>query len=147
MQAIHLFASLGELWLGRGDLAKARTFGDECLERATRTNSRKYLIKEWRLRGEIALARRQRDEAEEAIRRALTIAEAISNPTQLWKTHVALGRLHAETNRPEAARQAYQAARAVLDGVKGRLRHPELRASFEQAPVVRHVYDLVKRAT
>jgi class 3 adenylate cyclase/tetratricopeptide (TPR) repeat protein len=138
----HLFASLGELWLARGNPARAREFAQHCLELATRTNSRKYLVKGYRLRGEIALARGQWDEAEEALRRALAIAQAIANPTQLWKTHLAFGRLHSETKKPEAARQAYRAAREVIDRIKAGLQNPELRASLENSPLVRHTYDL-----
>jgi class 3 adenylate cyclase/tetratricopeptide (TPR) repeat protein len=138
----HLFASLGELWLARGNPARAREFAQHCLELATRTNSRKYLVKGYRLRGEIALARGQWDEAEEALRRALAIAQAIANPTQLWKTHLAFGRLHSETKKPEAARQAYRAAREVIDRIKAGLQNPELRASLENSPLVRHIYDL-----
>ena len=52
--SIHLFASLGELALARGHLDETRAHADECLERATRTRSRKYLVKGWRLRGELA---------------------------------------------------------------------------------------------
>jgi predicted ATPase len=81
-----VFASLGELWLARGDPAKAQEFADQCLELATRTNLRKYLVKAWRLKGESALARGQWDEAEGMLRQALALAQAIGNPTQLWKT-------------------------------------------------------------
>ncbi|MFQ5946034.1 MAG: AAA family ATPase, partial [Anaerolineae bacterium] len=138
----HLFVSLGELWLARGDPARAREFANQCLELATRSNSRKYLVKGWRLAGEIALARGHRGEAEAALRQALTIAQAIGNPTQLWKTHVAWGRFHAETRKPEAAGPAYRAAREVIDGVKASLSDPGLRASLENAPLIRQVYDL-----
>ncbi|MFQ5932417.1 MAG: tetratricopeptide repeat protein, partial [Nitrospiraceae bacterium] len=138
----HLFASLGELWLARGGPSKAQEFADQCLEIATRTNSRKYLVKGWRLTGEIALARRQWDEAEGALRQALMIAQAIGNPTQLWKSHLAWGRFHAEAKRLEQARQAYHAAREVIDRIKASLRKPELRTSLERAPLIRQVYDL-----
>ena len=140
--SMHLFASLGELWLARGDLGRAREFADQCLDLATRTTSRKYLIKVWRLRGEIALARRQWDDAEAALRQALPVAELIGNPTQLWKTHLAFGRLHAEAKQHRAAQQAHRAAREVIDRVKGSLRHPGLRASLENDPLIRQVYDL-----
>ncbi len=140
--SIHLFASLAELELARGDLAKARELADHCLELATRTNSRKYLVKAWRLKGEIALARRQWDEGEGALRQALHIARAIGSPTQLWKTHLAVGRLHSEAKRPDLARPAYQAARAIVDQVRAGFRSPELRFSFERAPLVQRVYDL-----
>ncbi len=43
-------------------------------------------VKGWRLKGEIALLRRQWDESEEALRQALTLAQVIGNPTQLWKS-------------------------------------------------------------
>jgi tetratricopeptide (TPR) repeat protein len=138
----HLFASLGELWLARGEPARAEEFAAQCLEIATRTNSRKYVVKGWRLLGEIALARRQWGEAERALQQALTIAQSIGNPTQLWKTHLAYGRLHAATRKPEMAQQAYGVAREVIERVKGNLRDPGLRASLESAPLMRRIYDL-----
>jgi class 3 adenylate cyclase/tetratricopeptide (TPR) repeat protein len=140
--SMHLFSSLGELWLARRDHAKAQEFADQCLELATRTNSRKYLVKGWRLKGEIALAHRQWDEAESSLRQALTTAQAIGNPTQIWKTYLALGQLQAETKRREQAQQAFQAARAVIDQIKSNLQDPGLRASLEHSPVIQRVYDL-----
>ncbi len=139
---VHLFASLGELWLARGDPAKAREFAGQCLEIASRTNSRKYLVRGWRLKGEAAAARRQWGEAETGLREALTIAEAIGNPPQLWKTHAALGRLHAERKQGDLARRAYQAAREIVDGIKAGLRDPRLRGGLEQSTLIREIYDL-----
>jgi len=140
----HLFASLGDLWLARGDTAKAREFADQCLEIATRTKARKNLVKGWRLRGEIAMAGRQWDEAEEALLQALAVAQMIGNPPQLWKTHAALGRLSTERNKPDAAHQAYQAARLVIEGIKGRLRSPDLLRSLEAAPLIQQVCALAQ---
>jgi class 3 adenylate cyclase/tetratricopeptide (TPR) repeat protein len=144
--SMHLFASLGELWLARGEPAKTQEFADQCLALATRTNSRKYLVKGYRLKGEIALVRRQWDEAAGVLRQALTIAEAIGNPTQLWRTHLALGRLYADSKKPERARPAFQSAREVIDRVKTSLQNPGLRASLEHSPLIRHLYDLEGRA-
>jgi hypothetical protein len=107
----HLFASLGDFWLARGDPSQARECANQCLELATRTTSRKYLVRGWRLAGEIALAQRRWEEAEQALRHALTFAETIGNPTQLWKTHVVLG-LFAEAKRPEAAQRGQAGDRA-----------------------------------
>jgi tetratricopeptide (TPR) repeat protein len=138
----HLFASLGELWLARGDYAKATEFCDHCLDIATRTQSRKNLVKGWRLKGEIALAQRQWDEAGSALGQALTIAQAIGNPTQLWKTHLALGRFYTGNKKPESAERAFHAGREVIDRIKDRLQSATLRASLESAPMIRQVYDL-----
>jgi len=131
----HIFASLGDFWLARG-------FANQCLELATRMTSRKYLVRGWRLAGEIALAQRRWEEAEQALRHALTFAETIGNPTQLWKTHVALGRLFAEAKQPEEAQRAYRAAKTVIEHVRGSLTDPRLRAGLENALFVRQVCQL-----
>jgi tetratricopeptide (TPR) repeat protein len=134
--SMHLFASLGDLWLARGEPARAQEFVGQCLDIATRTTSRKYVVKGWRLLGEIALARRQRDEAVGWLQQALTLAQTIGNPTQLWKTHLALGQLHAAARQPEQARQGYEAARAVIERVKATLRDSGLRASLERSLLI-----------
>jgi class 3 adenylate cyclase/tetratricopeptide (TPR) repeat protein len=139
--SIHLFASLGELALARGDFDGVRGHADECLERATRTRSRKYLVIGWRLRGEFAFARRRWDDAQHAFQQALHIAGSIDNPTQLWKTHVALARLDDGRHRPDLARRHWDAARGVIKRVLDHLRHPGLRASFVSAPLVREALE------
>jgi tetratricopeptide (TPR) repeat protein len=123
-------------------LAKAREFTDRGLKIAASTDSRKNLVKAWRLRGEIALAHRELEEAEIAVRQALGVARAIGNPTQLWKTQFAWGRVCAARGRPDEAGDAYRAARTVLDRVKTNLQDPALRATLEQVPAIRQMYDL-----
>ena len=98
-------------------------------------------MKGWRLRGEIALARHQLDDAETAFREALAIAEVIGNPTQLWTTHAALGRLLAARGRSAQAGEAYRAGRAVVERVKRTLKDERLRASLEQAAAVRRLFE------
>src|SRR5262249_54815582 len=137
--SIHLFASLGQLAFSSGDLDQAGRHAAECLERATRTRSRKYLVTGWRLRGEIARARRMWDEADHALRESLAVATLIDNPMQLCATHVALGRLHAERQALRPAREAYLAARDVIDRLKSGLRDPGLRVSLENAALIRQV--------
>ena len=140
--SMHVFASLADLWLARGDSTQARTFADQCLEVATRTTARKYLVRGWRLRGEIALASRAWDEAEASLRQALPIAHAVGNPTQLWKTYAALGRLYTDLKRPDAAWSAYRSAREVLDRMKSNVGDPALRETFASAPPIRDLYRL-----
>jgi hypothetical protein len=66
----------------------------------------------------------------------------IGNPTQLWKTHAALGDLHAARGRHDAAGEAYRAALAVIERVQTGLRDPILRTSLAEAPPVRRVRGL-----
>ena len=140
--SIRLFASLGEFWLSRGDPAKAGEFVEQCFENASRTNSKKYLALGWRLKGEIAHLKKQSDEAENALRQALNIAEAIGNPTQIWKSYLALGRLYTETKRKEKAEHSYNAARRVIDKIMESLQDPELRTSIKNHPQICKIFDL-----
>jgi tetratricopeptide (TPR) repeat protein len=136
----HLFAGFGEVWLASDEPAKADGFCNQCLDLATRTESRKYLVRGWRLKGEIAMARLHREDAEEALRKALGFARRVGNPTQLWKTHLALGRLYRETRRQQPARSSYVAARKVLDGIGRSLSTPELKEGFERSPLILAAY-------
>jgi transcriptional regulator with PAS, ATPase and Fis domain/tetratricopeptide (TPR) repeat protein len=140
----HLWASMGELALARGDLDRARARARQCLELATQTNARKNLVRGWRLSGAIACAARRWDEAHQALNEALVIARAIDNPIQLWRTWAALGELHAARGDEEAARRAYRAARAIIDRILAGLSAPELRGSLESLPAVR---DLTSHAS
>ncbi len=123
----HLFHSYGELWLARGDAEKALAYAEECLELAEQSDSRKNIVKGRRLRGEALLAQGKLAEAEQDLNTALGVAQQIGNPTQLWKTHAALGRLRAAQGQVEEARGAYQQALAVIEGVAAGLHDETLR--------------------
>src|SRR5262249_4106612 len=104
----HLYHSLGELWLTKGDAAQALEFADECLKLAEPTMSRKNLDKGCGLRGQALLARGQGEQAEAALARALTLAREIGTPPQLWKAYQALGALYESQADLGRARAAYQ---------------------------------------
>ncbi len=140
----HLYHSLGELWLIKGDAAQAMEFADECLKLAEPTMSRKNLVKGWRLKGQALLAQGQGEQAEAALVRALTVAQEVGNPPQLWKTYQALGALYEWQANPGRARAAYRSALEVIEGVAARLQNQELRRTFLQA---RPVQELRARLT
>ena len=108
------------------------------------TRSRKYESWAWRIKGESATARHTWDEADEALRRALGIAEAIGQPRQTWLGLLALGRLDAARGRREEARLRYRAAWAVIADLRARTRDPALRAGLESAPLISEVEDLAR---
>jgi tetratricopeptide (TPR) repeat protein len=140
----HLFAGLGETWLALDEPTKADEFCDRCLELATRTGSQKYLVRGWRLKGEIAKARLDWAKAEEALRKALTLAKGVGNPTQLWQSHLALGRLYHDTRRVDPARVSFAAAQKVIESIGCSLHTPELKEDFEGSPIFRAVHQRIE---
>src|SRR5262249_41615174 len=136
-----------ELALARGDLDAAANHARRCLDLATRTNARKNLVKAWRLAGETACAAGRWDDAERALQEARTIAEAIGNPAQLWRTYGALAAFHGGQGEKEAARRAAADAVRVVDGVLVGLPDEFLRESLNRLPLVREARARARRAT
>ena len=137
--SMHLFASLGEYCIEKRNMSKATEFTNQCLTLASEKHAKKYLVRGWRLKGEIAMARRQFEEAEDLLRSALTVARAIGNPTQLWKTQILTGHLNQELGRADQSRKSYQSARKVIDGINGALTDGTIRAGIDTLPLVREL--------
>ena len=144
--SIRMFASMGELALARGDLAAARAHSAECLDLATRTGSRKNLVKGWRLAGELERAARHWDRAEQHLRTALELAVSVGNPVQYWRTELALGQLLSDAGRPDEARDAFQRASLRMQRLRESLRHERLRDAFEKSSELRLVNGLLAGA-
>ena len=138
----HLFAGLAELALKSDEPKQAETFCNQCLDLATRSDSKKYLVRGWRIKAEIAVARMQWADAETALVKALHLAEAIGNPTQLWKTRVALGQLAHKTKQNNEAEQHYRAAQRIIEQMTGQVQHPDLLASWQNSTVFQPVREL-----
>ena len=140
--ATHCYASLAQLALLRGDAESAARLADQSLEIAVPTRSRKYESWAWRIKGENATARHRWDEAEEALRRAQAIAEAIGHPRQRWMGLLALGRLDAARGRREEASARYHAAWELIADLQARTKDAALRAGLESVPLIRELVDL-----
>jgi tetratricopeptide (TPR) repeat protein len=141
-----MFASLGELAVVRGDLSTARSHSAECLELATRSGSRKNLVKGWRLAGEIARAERSWDVAEGHFRKSLDLAVSLANPVQVWKSEFALGRFLRDAGRHHEAQHAFARALTVMQRVREGLRQERLRAALDKNLDLRLIQSLVVRS-
>ncbi|MGH7340076.1 MAG: hypothetical protein ACREKH_06270, partial [Candidatus Rokuibacteriota bacterium] len=143
--ATHCYASLGQLALLRGDADRARRFADQSLELGTPTSSRPFESWAWRIKGESATRRRAWEEAQDALGRAVEIAESIRHPRQQWLSWLALGRLRAAEGRRDDARRCYQAAWKIVTALRARVSDPGLRAGLESAPSIRELEELARR--
>jgi tetratricopeptide (TPR) repeat protein len=141
--SIRMFAGMGGLALARGDPATARLHSAECLELATRTGSRKNLVKALRLACDIARAEGDWDTAEGQLRTSLDLAVSLGNPVQHWKTEIALGQLLQDAGRTHEGQHAFQRAFGVMQRVRQTLREERLQVAFEKNPDLRLVQDLL----
>jgi class 3 adenylate cyclase/tetratricopeptide (TPR) repeat protein len=135
----HCCHSLGELWLTKGDADKALRFAEECLQLAEPTESRKNMVKGWRLQGQAYCMQGRRAEAEAVLQKALALAQEIGNPPQLWKTYQALGELYEHQGATDRARSAYATALEVIEGVASRLQDQEIKQTFLSARPVQEI--------
>jgi class 3 adenylate cyclase/tetratricopeptide (TPR) repeat protein len=138
----HLFASLAQYWLARGEPDKARDFVGRNMEIASSSTSRKYIAIGHRIYAEIALGRLDLEEAEAQVRQALALAERIRNPTQLWKTYSLLGDTLERIGRLDDAREARTAAGRVIRGMLSSLVDPHLRHSVEHSQVAERLLSM-----
>ncbi len=94
------------------------------------------------MQGAIFAAREKPEEAQEEFRKALKIAEDLGNPTQLWRTHQALGNLYAKMGKGKAgqAKTRYRAALKIVRDIAGGLTDPELKEGFLQSDPIREVF-------
>ncbi len=143
----HLFHSFGELWLARGDPEKALAYAAQCLVLATQSDSRKNIVKGRRLRGQALQAQGKLREAEQELHAALGLAQQIGNPTQLWQTHATLGRLREAQGKTDEARDAYQQALAVIEGVAAGLHDEMLAATLLDSQPAQAIRSAAETAT
>jgi tetratricopeptide (TPR) repeat protein/transcriptional regulator with XRE-family HTH domain len=137
--AQHLFHSLGELCLTRGQAAAALARADACRRAAEATGSAKNVVKARRLRGQALLAGGELAAAEAELGDALDAARRLGNPPQLWATLAAVGDLRTAQGRLADARRAYGEALAVVEEVAARLSDARLREALLRSPAVERV--------
>jgi class 3 adenylate cyclase/tetratricopeptide (TPR) repeat protein len=141
----HCCHSLGELWLTKGDAEKVLQFAEECLQLAEPTESRKNIVKGWRLQGQAFCMQGKLAEAGAILQKALALAKEIGNPPQLWKTYQALGELYERQGAAEQAKSAYASAIEVIEEVAGRLQDQEIKWVFLAARPVLEIRERLAR--
>ncbi len=137
--AQHLFHSLGELRLTRGDVSQALAYADECLALAEPSESRKNIVKARRLRAEVFLRMGALPQAQEELGIALPLARQIGNPPQLWKTYAVIAHLRQAQAQPGDAIRAYRKALTVIEAVAARLQDMALREVLLTSPHVQSI--------
>lgn len=133
--------ALSEVWLSKGDVAKADEFCERLLRMAETEGLKKYLATSRKLKGEIMLARAvgsrpsavRRKEAESELKEALKIAEEIGALPLLWQIRASLGRLYSASDREGDEKKAtdqFVEAKKIIEEIASKIGDEELQSTF-----------------
>ncbi|MCH7831390.1 MAG: hypothetical protein IIC55_00795, partial [Proteobacteria bacterium] len=134
--------TLGEIWLRLEKPKKTEAFLAE-LEAQGYTELfpfKKHQVRANRLRGALLLSQGQPEDAEAEVKLALERALQLENPTEIWKSHQALGDLYKERGKAKLAKTQYRNAVKVIEGIANGLTNPELREGFLQSKPIRELF-------
>jgi hypothetical protein len=134
--------ALGELWLTQGDMEKSEGFLAE-LDAQGFTEGfpfKKHQIRAARLKANLFFTKGEHAEGEAELKRALESAIALENPTEIWKTHYAMGSLYSGRGEGKQAKTHFHAAREVVQGIAEGLTDPQLKQGFLEAQPVRDIF-------
>jgi len=133
---------LGELWFQKGDMDKAEGFLSELFEHLW-TNKfpyKKYQVRAWRLRSDILSEKGHITDAETELNQALGLAMQLGNPTLLWKTHQAAGKLLLKQGRSKEARAEFKTALKVVQGIAEGLADVALKEGYLQSDPIQKLF-------
>ena len=143
----RLFAALGELWLGEGDVRKAQNYHDAMIADGwtDKYPFKKYQVRARRLNGNVLAAQGKDKKAESELKKALRLARELGNPTQLWRTRQSLGDLYSKQGRSQQAATQYHGALKVVKEVVDGLTDPELKEGFLNSAPIRELFNLAEQ--
>ncbi len=120
------------LSLARSQHSDALRAVNDLMEWAERTRSRKYLARGWLLRGQIQFAQNELSEAEASFAAARDLADTMCHVPAQLQARRGLLRIHARAGNGLATDQLTAEITQLIEDLDRRLRHPDLRRSFER---------------
>ena len=131
--------SFGDLCLAREETDRALGLADECLALAEPSESKKYMVKGRRLRGQALLSAGDIPGALVEMKTAVQIAKALGNPPQLWKSYVGLAEVLMASSESAASDDALREAGKVVAEVAKGLDDESLRNDFLNSDEIRAI--------
>ncbi len=135
----------GALALAQNQHEDAWTYASESLELATRTDSRKHVVRAQRLQGDILVATEQLEEAVQTLTVSIRLAEQIGTPREVWLGKASLGKVLMRLNQDNKAEAQLTEAAQTIESIAGDLRTPRLCDCFLNATPVVELYDTLGR--
>jgi DNA-binding winged helix-turn-helix (wHTH) protein/tetratricopeptide (TPR) repeat protein len=135
-----LAAGLTELWLAKGDRARARLEAERFLDLSLATADHTWQGLAWEVSARVALANQDSARARDCIAKAVTAVQGFEVPLAAWQVHATAARIEEESGNLESARLHREVSRATIQRLANSLPEEEpLRKIFLSAPAVARV--------
>jgi class 3 adenylate cyclase/tetratricopeptide (TPR) repeat protein len=134
----RLAAAQAEIWLAKQQLETAAEWAERAIAIARRTRRPKYEAVSLRALGQALAELRRGDEALDALRRAVQIADGLVGPPARWDARATLGRTAYKLGRDDEAATAYSEAGALVEAFTATLA-PQRQATLAKSPVVQEI--------
>lgn len=137
-----LESGLTDLWIAKGDLAKARTQGERFLDVTLATAERTWQARAWEINARIAMAERDLTRAESCISNGLSVTEGFEVPLGAWRVHATAADINECLANKEHALYHGEMSRSILVRLANSLGAEErLKQTFLSAPVIRRILE------
>jgi class 3 adenylate cyclase/tetratricopeptide (TPR) repeat protein len=127
---MHLIDAKARVALARGDIEKTLALTREEVAAALPRDSVKCEARAYELHGRALLHGDQRIEAEEALRKALEIAQAIQHPPVVWRSLSLLGEIARRAGAESEGQRLTRRARALVEELAAPIASEELKRNF-----------------
>jgi DNA-binding winged helix-turn-helix (wHTH) protein/tetratricopeptide (TPR) repeat protein len=132
--------ALAELWLAKGDLARARPQAERFLEIALTNAERTWQALAWEVNARVAIAELDATRARDCIATGLSTMEGFEVPLAAWRVHATAFELYQNSGHRDLAGRHLALSRDTILKLANSLPEEEpLRKIFLSAPMVRKV--------
>ena len=146
-QSMQVQAGLVELWLAKGNPARARHAAERFLAVALATAERTYQGLAWEANARVAMAAEEWNSVEECLAKALSTIEGYEVPLAAWRVHRTAAEFYERTENIDLSEHHRRLSGVTIMKLANSLGTEEtLRATFLAAPPVRKVIDYQGRS-
>ena len=135
-----LESALAELWLAKGDLARARPQAESFLKIALATAERTWQALAWEVNARVAMADRDPTRAHDCIANGVSAMKGFEVPLAGWRVHATAFELYQNSNDRDSAERHLILSRDTIMKLANSMSAEEpLRTTFLSAPAIRKV--------
>jgi class 3 adenylate cyclase/tetratricopeptide (TPR) repeat protein len=142
---IPLLRARGALALAEKRLDDAWKFAAESLEMASRSDSRKHIVRARRLQGMVLAANGRLDEAAGILESSIALAAQIGTRPDVWMARLNLGQVLLKLGKDREAEEQFKSALGTLEALANNVHTPALKRALLASQPVAALYSALGR--